>query len=105
MAMIELNASVLDPIEALAHGGTPATTGDRTRVLERFATWDGRIGDLGTLFALECSLADVWLFSAVEKAAAIGVDAARSGPNLARWLERMRGRKATREEPMGLHHD
>lgn len=98
MALVELDA-LLGVVAALGRARERRAESEKD-VLEQLARWDAALGDLGTLFGMERSLADVWLLSAVEKGRVLGLDAARAGPKLAHWLERMRKREAAREEPL-----
>jgi glutathione S-transferase len=56
------------------------------------------LGDNGILFGMEFSLADAWLFAALEKAGTLGFEPAADSKKLAAWLARMRERETLRSE-------
>lgn len=100
MAMLDADG-LLDRIERPAPEEVEAA---KPSLLGGFARFEGHLGDAGTLFGMECSLADIWLFSAVEAASVrLGLDIAQEKPLFRRWLDRMRARKSVREEPLAAH--
>lgn len=96
MAMLDIDG-VLDRIEMIARDEVEAARPSLLQGLERI---EARLGDAGTLYGLECSLADIWLFSAVEAASHRGVDFVREMPRLRPWLAKMRARKSVCDEPL-----
>ena len=99
MAMLDLDA-VLDRIERLAPEEVEAARPSLLQGLDRI---EAKLGDAGTLFGMECTLADLWLLSTVEAAAHRGLDFAREKPLLRPWLAKMRARKSVRQEPLAAH--
>ena len=99
MTMLDIDG-VLDRIEALAPEELEAA---RPSLLQGLARIEAGLGDAGTLFGMECTLADVWLFATVEAAALRGFEFARHMPLLRPWLVKMRARKSVREERLAAH--
>lgn len=99
MAMLDTDA-LLDRIERLAPEEVEAA---RPSFLQGFERFEANLGDAGTLFGMALSLADIWLFSAVEAARHRGLDIAQEKPLFRHWLDEMRQRKSVREEPLAAH--
>jgi glutathione S-transferase len=60
--------------------------------------WERRIGDNGLLLGMEFSLADAWLFAAMEKAALYDIQPSLHAKNLRAWLSRIRERETLKDE-------
>jgi glutathione S-transferase len=102
MAMRRIDADVMDPLESFEERKhTPK--GDRyaldDRVVEQLlASVEPMIGYNGLLCGMEFSLADVWLFAAVEWARVRGYTPGSKLPNFAQWLARFGERTSVRTE-------
>jgi glutathione S-transferase len=95
-AMQRIDAELTRPLQRAA------PTGGDIGLLERFrqvaGDWDRRLGDNGVLFGMEFSLADAWLFAALEKAGSLGLEAPAGLKKLGAWVGRMRERESLRSE-------
>jgi glutathione S-transferase len=102
MGMRRVDAELMDVVLGLAPGErTPTDNGDATHAadaLQILAGWEHRMGENGLLYGMEFSLADVWLFSAVEKAKVLGRDLTARFPKLERWHRRLGERASVRAE-------
>lgn len=95
-ALQRIDAELTRPLE---HADLPRDDGAVKKTFARAASdWDRRLGDNGILFGMEFSLADAWLFAALEKAATLGFEPAAESKKLAAWLARMRERETLRSE-------
>jgi glutathione S-transferase len=102
MAMRRVDAELMDTVLELAPAGrTPTDNGSSNHaaeVLQILSGWDHKMGDNGLLFGMEFSLADVWLFSAVEKARVLGWDLVPRFRKIERWYRRLSERASVRAE-------
>lgn len=101
MAMADIDKELMTPVEELAHHPKDDGEAAKKTIADGFARFNPSLGDLGKLFGMDVSLADIWLFSAAEAASLLGIDVGAAGPRLKSWLDRMRNRKSAREERLG----